>query len=69
MISYDYDESTGCISVITKTDSGNHREALAPGELDRAQQILPEHLYAEVRELWTPRVVNKWLDTEEDYFG
>jgi len=60
MITYDYDGITGCISVLTQTENGNHREALIPGQFERAREILPDDLYAEVEALWTTEVVEAW---------
>lgn len=38
----------------------NHREALVPTQLDRAKEILPEHLYKTIKTLWTKEVVDAW---------
>lgn len=35
----------------------NHREALSPGQFDRAQEILPDNLFAAIQAIWTPEVI------------
>lgn len=53
----------GCISVLTASEEGNHREALTPLQFDRAREILPEDLFQEVAELWTDEVVQAYKDS------
>ena len=54
---------TGCFSVLTVTDQGNHREALSPGQFDRARKILPDDLYDQVCKIWTDEVVQVFKDS------
>ncbi len=35
----------------------NHREALIPGQFDRAQEILPPNLFAAIQAIWTLEVI------------
>ncbi len=35
----------------------NHREALSPGQFDRAQEVLPDNLYAAIQAIWIPEVI------------
>lgn len=44
----------------------NHREALAPNQLERAKEILPPHLYRAVAAMWTSEVVAVWEEKMEE---
>jgi len=50
----------GAISVLMQTDTSNHREALVPGQFDRAKEILPDDLYQQVEALWTEEIVTAY---------
>lgn len=51
----------GTFSVLTISDTGSrHREALVPGQWDRARIILTDALYAQVQKMWTDAVVSAW---------
>ena len=51
------------ISVVTPLEQGEHREALVPGQFDRAREVLPDDKYHEVCELWTTEVVQKYKES------
>jgi len=44
--------------------SNTHREALIPGDFNRAHAILPEDLYKQVYDLWTPEIVQAYEDSQ-----
>jgi len=50
----------GTLSVLMQTEAGNHREALVPGQFDRAKEILPDDLYQQVEALWTEEIVTAY---------
>jgi len=61
--------SNGTISVLTQTYAeynsqeiilGNHREALVPGQFERAREILPDNQYNAVVALWTREVIEAY---------
>ena len=55
----------GCFSVLSNTEGVPHREALMPGQWERAKEILPDELLAQVEKIWTPKVVEKWERLQE----
>lgn len=48
-----------------KTVISNHREALVPGQIDRAKEILPDHLYKAVKAMWTKEIVAAWEEKQK----
>ena len=61
--------SNGTVSVLTQTYAeynsqeiilGNHREALVPGQFERAREILPDNQYNAVVALWTREVIEAY---------
>jgi hypothetical protein len=57
----------GIFSVLVQTfdpekfEIEHWREALAPGQFDRARELLSNDLYTQVCQLWTPEVVQAYL--------
>ena len=43
-----------------KTILENHREALTPGQFDRAKEILLDNQYAAIEALWTNEIVEAY---------
>jgi hypothetical protein len=52
----------GSFSVLTETETGLHREALAPGQFERAREILPDELHEQACGIWTDEVVQAWKE-------
>jgi hypothetical protein len=38
----------------------NHREAITPGQFERAAEVLPAHMNAVINAIWTPEILSDW---------
>ncbi|WRS27294.1 hypothetical protein U6B65_13325 [Oscillospiraceae bacterium MB08-C2-2] len=63
---------TGTCSILIREidpetfEAQNHREALVPGQFERAMEMLPDNLYAVMEALWTPEVIAAWQQKQTE---